>query len=258
MSDNSENFPRLRDLPVDEQQPFGKWLFGQTCPVLEGLPDSEQDAYYPDDYDRWKHIRSAKQRRAEQPAPAMPDGVREAIAEAQQALKSSEQKYQDGLECVPFCEVSGAMKKLLAALAPYPAVPQATSATVACPECGGKLPWCQLKDRIENYLGNGGLFNPEFMEHRKVSELLQDILTAIRAHVAAAPDDRSAELLEEETVEIAAEAIWKQHQNKLASEGIRSWEDCPPLGRGITLAYAKNALLAVSQHLASRRKEGAT
>ncbi len=32
----------------------------------------------------------------------------------------------------------------------------------------------ELAERIKNYLSNGGLFNPELMEHDKVRELLQD------------------------------------------------------------------------------------
>jgi len=48
-----------------------------------------------------------------------------------------------------------------------------------CPECGGRLPWCALQDRIRNCLGNGGLFNPELMEHDKVGELIRDINDAI-------------------------------------------------------------------------------
>lgn len=31
-----------------------------------------------------------------------------------------------------------------------------------------------LAERINNYLGNGGLFNPELMEHDKVRDLLID------------------------------------------------------------------------------------
>lgn len=38
-----------------------------------------------------------------------------------------------------------------------------------------KEKFIELKARIENYLGNGGLFNPEFMEHEKVRDLLIDI-----------------------------------------------------------------------------------
>lgn len=33
----------------------------------------------------------------------------------------------------------------------------------------------QLQDRVRNYLGSGGLFNPEAMEHDKVRDLLIDI-----------------------------------------------------------------------------------
>jgi len=47
-------FPRIRNLPKVERAPFKKWLTGQTCPWLEGVPDSEQDAYYPWDFFEWK------------------------------------------------------------------------------------------------------------------------------------------------------------------------------------------------------------
>lgn len=47
-------FPRLRDLPWYEREPFAAWLRGQTIPGMEGLPVSEQDFYYPWDYDTWK------------------------------------------------------------------------------------------------------------------------------------------------------------------------------------------------------------
>ena len=45
-------WPRIRDLPKEEQEPFSKWLYGQTCPFLEG--EEIQDGYYSHDYDRWK------------------------------------------------------------------------------------------------------------------------------------------------------------------------------------------------------------
>ncbi len=31
-----------------------------------------------------------------------------------------------------------------------------------------------ILDRIQNYLGSGGLFNPELMEHDKVRDLIRD------------------------------------------------------------------------------------
>lgn len=46
-------YPRLRDLPEDEQKPFKRWLRGQTIPLEEGVPMEDQDFYYPWDYDRW-------------------------------------------------------------------------------------------------------------------------------------------------------------------------------------------------------------
>jgi hypothetical protein len=48
-------WPRIRDLPKEEQEPFGKWLRGQTKPLIEGIPFEEQDSYYPWDYDNWKN-----------------------------------------------------------------------------------------------------------------------------------------------------------------------------------------------------------
>ena len=47
-------FPRIKDLPPDEQEPFGEYLYGQTRPLIIGLPMAEQDGYYLSDYLRWK------------------------------------------------------------------------------------------------------------------------------------------------------------------------------------------------------------
>jgi len=38
----------------------------------------------------------------------------------------------------------------------------------------------ELDARITNYLGNGGLFNPEYMEHEKVRDLLIDLREYLR------------------------------------------------------------------------------
>lgn len=48
----------------------------------------------------------------------------------------------------------------LSATQPFPAVPSTPAG---------------LLSRIQNYLGNGGLFNPEYMEHNKVRDLILDI-----------------------------------------------------------------------------------
>lgn len=61
-----------------------------------------------------------------------------------------------------------------------------------CPECGGVLPWCALRDRIRNYFGNGGLFNPEHMEHQKVRNLLMDVADAIDTGTPSAPAEVAA------------------------------------------------------------------
>lgn len=48
------NWPRIKDLPKEEQEPFKKWLRGQTCPLIEGVSINKQDGYYQSDYERWK------------------------------------------------------------------------------------------------------------------------------------------------------------------------------------------------------------
>lgn len=39
--------------------------------------------------------------------------------------------------------------------------------------------WTTLRERIRSYLGNGGLFNPEYMEHDKVRDLIMAIADQI-------------------------------------------------------------------------------
>jgi hypothetical protein len=52
----STKYPRVRDLPEAARLPFEYWLRGQTRPLIpdEGMADSEQDAYFQGDYERWK------------------------------------------------------------------------------------------------------------------------------------------------------------------------------------------------------------
>lgn len=51
---NTQQWPRIRDLPADERRPFTQWLEHQTRPWIEGESDENQDGYYSHDYDRWK------------------------------------------------------------------------------------------------------------------------------------------------------------------------------------------------------------
>lgn len=39
----------------------------------------------------------------------------------------------------------------------------------------------ELLARVQNYLGNGGFFNPELMEHDKVRALVMDLAAALSA-----------------------------------------------------------------------------
>lgn len=54
MNNPLTKWPRVRDLPQAEQAAFNQFLEGQTRPIIEGLPNEEQDGYYPWDYDNFK------------------------------------------------------------------------------------------------------------------------------------------------------------------------------------------------------------
>lgn len=45
-------YPKLSDLPIEEQARFRTWLSGQTLPY--NTKDPEEFHYYPWDYERWK------------------------------------------------------------------------------------------------------------------------------------------------------------------------------------------------------------
>lgn len=49
-------WPRIRDLPAAEREPFSRFLTGQTrpCIMVDGKIDPESDGYYPWDYENWK------------------------------------------------------------------------------------------------------------------------------------------------------------------------------------------------------------
>lgn len=49
-------WPKIKDLPKNEQEPFREYLRGQTCPHIDGVPLDEQDVYYKHDYERWKNL----------------------------------------------------------------------------------------------------------------------------------------------------------------------------------------------------------
>lgn len=45
---------RLRELPADEQAALDAWLWGQTVPVIPGVP--LDDVCYLYDYARWRRV----------------------------------------------------------------------------------------------------------------------------------------------------------------------------------------------------------
>lgn len=56
------NWPRTRDLPENEQEPFEAWLssFGATRPMINNVPMSEQDGYFAADYEKWQRFRARR------------------------------------------------------------------------------------------------------------------------------------------------------------------------------------------------------
>ena len=62
---NKHEYPRIRDLPEDEQEPFKTWLEYQTVPCVDDLPMEEQDFYYQHDYNKWKHLLEVKHQQSE-------------------------------------------------------------------------------------------------------------------------------------------------------------------------------------------------
>lgn len=47
------DWPRIRRLPPEEQAPFRAWLGNAKRPLFEGVPDDEQDGYFPWDWEEW-------------------------------------------------------------------------------------------------------------------------------------------------------------------------------------------------------------
>ena len=58
--DTNKQWPRIRDLPEQEQVPFSAFLAGQTRPWLDGITVEQQDAYYTWDYENWKREPKAR------------------------------------------------------------------------------------------------------------------------------------------------------------------------------------------------------
>lgn len=48
-------WPRIRNLPENEQKPFSEWLKGQTTPYLRDEEPENQDGYFAEDYKKWKN-----------------------------------------------------------------------------------------------------------------------------------------------------------------------------------------------------------
>jgi hypothetical protein len=49
-----ENYIVIPELPKEEQEPFNKWLSGQTCPLVEAEGENKFKCAYIGDYRQWK------------------------------------------------------------------------------------------------------------------------------------------------------------------------------------------------------------
>ena len=56
----TNRYPRIRDLPKEEREPFEKSLYGQTCPCIPGIDMKDQDSFYMHDYEQWKRRQNSQ------------------------------------------------------------------------------------------------------------------------------------------------------------------------------------------------------
>ena len=69
----------------------------------------------------------------------------------------------------------------------------------------------QIKQRLASYFGNGGLFNPEMMDHDKVRDLIQDCRTALEGQ-----EQRIRDL--EQPMELTNPQAILRHNSRLQKE----------------------------------------
>lgn len=78
----------------------------------------------------------------------------------------------------------------------------------------------KLRERITNYLIDGGLFNPEMASHERVRELLMDCREALLAVLSPASPSLSASVIREVLREFPTSTNprfdWEEHFQKVA------------------------------------------
>jgi hypothetical protein len=47
------SWPRIRDLPPEEQAPFRQWLGNAKRPIFDDVAPQDQDGYFPWDWEEW-------------------------------------------------------------------------------------------------------------------------------------------------------------------------------------------------------------
>lgn len=48
-----KNYVVISELPIEQQEPFKKWLIGQTCPAMGNEGENKYNCAYAWDYKHW-------------------------------------------------------------------------------------------------------------------------------------------------------------------------------------------------------------
>jgi len=102
-----------------------------------------------------------------------------------------------------------------------------------------------LGNRITRYLANGGMFNPELMDHEKVRDLLLDCRTALSIKHNFTPFDQEKRISELEAgLRTASDAINEMFRYFDGGETRGSYDGRPERDQLRKAGYALNALLS--------------
>jgi len=102
-----------------------------------------------------------------------------------------------------------------------------------------------LGNRITRYLANGGMFNPELMDHEKVRDLLLDCRTALSIKQNFTPFDQEGRISElEEGLRTASDAINEMFRYFDGGETRGSYNGRPERDQLRKAGYALKSLIS--------------
>ena len=102
-----------------------------------------------------------------------------------------------------------------------------------------------LGNRITRYLANGGMFNPELMDHEKVRDLLLDCRTALSIKQNFTPFDQEKRISELEAgLRTASDAINEMFRYFDGGETRGSYDGRPERDQLRKAGYALKSLLS--------------